>query len=88
MVVKYSYIFFNYYAKSFRLILAGVLRAGKKCFLGNLAVRFVTRIRSTFGNRRIVHAHSESHLIFAGKHQLPSQMGPLLGINFLCKPDG
>ena len=40
--------------------LAGILRAGKKHFLGNLAVRFVCRMRSTFANRRIAHALSES----------------------------
>ena len=45
---------------SFRVILAGILRAGKKHFLGNLAVRFVCRMRSTFANRRIAHALSES----------------------------
>ena len=36
---------FNYYKThthiSFSVILAGILRAGKKHFLGNLAVRFV-----------------------------------------------
>ena len=46
------YIFFNYYKThthiSFSEILAGILRAGKKHFLGNLAVRFVYRMRSTF----------------------------------------
>ena len=45
---------------SFSVILAGILRAGKKHFLGNLAVRFVCRMRSTFVNRRIAHALSES----------------------------
>ena len=45
---------------SFSVILAGILRAGKKHFLGNLAVRFVCRMRSTFANRRIAHALSES----------------------------
>ena len=38
---------------SFSVILAGILRAGKKHFLGNLAVRFVCRMRSTFANGRI-----------------------------------
>ena len=56
--------FFNYYKThihiSFSVILAGILRAGKKHFLGNLAVRFVRRMRSTFANRRIAHALSES----------------------------
>ena len=32
---------------SFSVILAGILRAGKKHFLGNLAVRFVCRMRSS-----------------------------------------
>ena len=45
---------------SFNVILAGILRAVKKHFLGNLAVRFVCRMRSTFANRRIAHALSES----------------------------
>ena len=57
-------ISFNYYKThthiSFSVILAGILRAGKKHFLGNLAVRFVCRMRSTFANRRIAHALSES----------------------------
>ena len=44
----------------FCVILAGILRAGKKHFLGNLAVRFVCRMRSTFANRRIAHALRES----------------------------
>ena len=56
--------FFNYYKThthiSFSVILAGILRAGKKHFLGNLAVRFVCRMRSTFANRHIAHALSES----------------------------
>ena len=76
---NYPYIFFNYYKThthiSFSVILAGILRAGKKHFLGNLAVRFVYRMRSA--NRRIAHALSESLYFFAGKHQLPSQTGPL-----------
>ena len=67
---------------SFSVILASILRAGKKHFLGNLAVRFVCRMRSTFANRRIAHALSESRLFFAGKHQLPSQTGPLPRIDF------
>ena len=33
---------------SFSLILAGILHAGKKRFLGTLAVRFVCRMHSTF----------------------------------------
>ena len=45
---------------SFSVILAGILRVGEKHFLGNLAVRFVCRMRSTFANRRIAHALSES----------------------------
>ena len=45
---------------SFSVILTGILRAGKKHFLGNLAVRFVCRMRSTLANRRIEHALSES----------------------------
>ena len=45
---------------SFRVILAGILRAGKKHYLGDLAVRFVCRMRSTFANPRIAHALSES----------------------------
>ena len=56
--------FFNYYKThthiSFSVILAGILRAGKKHFSGNLGVRFVCRMRSTFANRRIAHALSES----------------------------
>ena len=56
----YIYIYFNYYKTrthiSFSVILAGILRAGKKHFLGNLAVRFVCRMPSTFPNRRIAHA--------------------------------
>ena len=85
--------FFNYYKThththmSFSVILAGILRTVKKHFLGNLAVRFVCRMRSTFANRRLAHALSESLYFFAGKHQLPSQTGPLPGIDFLCKPD-
>ena len=83
---------FNYYKTrthiSFSVILAGILRAGKKHFLGNLAVRFVCRMRSTFANRRMAHALSESLQFFAGKHQLPSQTGPLPRIDFLCKPGG
>ena len=48
---------------SFSVIFAGILRA-----VGNLAVRFVCRMRSTFANRRIAHALSESlPLIFRGK---------------------
>ena len=47
----YIFFFFNYYKThthiSFSVILAGILRAGKKHFLGNLAVRFVCRMRST-----------------------------------------
>ena len=66
LVGKYPYIFFNYYKThthththtSFCVILAGILCAGKKHFLGNLAVRFVCRMRSTFANRRIAHALS------------------------------
>ena len=54
-VGNYPYIFFNYYKAhthiSFSVILAGILRAGKKHFLGNLAVRFVCRMHSTFANR-------------------------------------
>ena len=61
---KISIYFFNYYKThthiSFSVILAGILRAGKKHFLGNLAVRFVCRMRSNFANRRIAHALSES----------------------------
>ena len=83
--------FFNYYKThthiSFSVILAGILRAGKRHFSGNLAVRFVCRMRSTFANRRIAYALSESLLFFAGKHQLPSQTGPLPRIDCLCKPD-
>ena len=45
---------------SFSVILAGLLCAGKKHFLGNLAVRVVCRMRSTFANRCIGHALSES----------------------------
>ena len=65
VVEKYPYIyFFNYYKThthiSYSVILAGILRAGKKHFLGNLAGRFVCRMRSTFANRRIAHAFSES----------------------------
>ena len=64
VVGKYQYIFFNYYKPhthiSFSIILAGIIQAGKKHFLGNLAVRFVCRIRSTSANRRIAHALSES----------------------------
>ena len=56
--------FFNYYKThihiSFSVILAGILRAGKKHFSGNLAVRFECRMRSTFANRRIAHALRES----------------------------
>ena len=51
---------------SFSVILAGILRAGKKHFLGNLAVRFVCRMRSTFPDRRIAHALSVSLYFFAG----------------------
>ena len=65
VVGKYPYIyFFNYYKThthiSFSVILAGILCAGKKHFLGNLAVRFVCGMRSTFANRRTAHALSES----------------------------
>ena len=64
MVGNYQYLFFNYYKThthiSFSVILAGILRAGKKHFLGNVAVRFVCRMRSTFTNRRIAHALSKS----------------------------
>ena len=53
------------------VIVAGILRAGKKHFLGNVAVRFVCRMRS-------------SHSACAQRipHQLPSQMGPLPRIHF------
>ena len=55
---------FNYYKThthiSVSVLLAGILRVGKKHFLGNLAVRFVCRLRSTFANRPIAHALSES----------------------------
>ena len=86
---KYPYIFFNDYKThththiSFCVILAGILRAGKKHFLGNLALRFVCQMRSTIANRRIADALSESFLYSAGKHQLPSQTGPLARIDFL-----
>ena len=64
VVGNYPYIFFNYYKRhthiSFSVILAGILRAGKKHFLGNLAVRFVCRMRSTACAQRIP-------LIFRGK---------------------
>ena len=44
VVGKYPYIFFNYYKThthiSFSIILAGILRAGKNHFLGNLAGLF------------------------------------------------
>ena len=65
VVGKYPYIyFFNCYKThthiSFSVILAGILRAGKKHFLGNLAVRFVCRMHSTFANCRTAHALSES----------------------------
>ena len=64
VVGNYPYIFFNYYKThthiSFSVILAGILRAGKKHFLGNLAVRFVCRMRSTSANRRVAHALSKS----------------------------
>ena len=68
--------FLNYYKTnthiSFSVILAGILRAGKKHFLGNLAVRFVCQImRSSFANRRMAHALSACAqripLIFRGK---------------------
>ena len=66
VVGKYPYIFFNYYKMqthiSFSVISAGILRAGKKHFLGNLAVRFVCRMHSTFTNRR-----SANPSIFRGK---------------------
>ena len=58
--------FFNYYKThththiSFSVLLAGILHAGKMHFLGDLAVRFVCRMRSTFTNRCIAHALSES----------------------------
>ena len=71
VVGNYPYIFFNHYKThthiSFSVILGGILRAGKKHFLGNLAVRFVCRMRSTLADRRIAHALSESLLIFRGK---------------------
>ena len=54
---------------SFSVILAGILHAGKKHFLGILAIRFVCRMRSTFANRRIAHALSESLYFFRGKTQ-------------------
>ena len=53
IIIKHTHI-------SFSVILAGILRAGKKHFLGNLAVRFVCRMHSNFANRRIAHALSES----------------------------
>ena len=62
MVGKYPYIFFFYYYNththththiSFSVILVGILCAGKKHFLGNLAVRYVCRMHSTFANRHI-----------------------------------
>ena len=57
VVGNYPYIFFNYYKThthiSFNVILGGILRAGKKHFMGNLAVRFVCRMRSTLPNCRI-----------------------------------
>ena len=59
--------FFNYYKThthiSFSVILAGILRAGKKHFLGNLADRVVCQMRSTFANRRA----QRIPLIFRGK---------------------
>ena len=71
VVGNYPYIFFNYYKThthiSFSVILAGILRAGIKHFLGNLAVRFVCRMRSTSVNRRIAHALKRIPLIFRGK---------------------
>ena len=63
LVGKYPYIFLIIIKHThipFCIILAGILSVGKKHFLGNLAVRFVCRMRSTFANRRIAHALSES----------------------------
>ena len=54
------HIYFLIIITRIRVILAGILRAGKKHFLGNLAVTFVCRMRSTFANRGIAHALSES----------------------------
>ena len=60
------YRFFNYNEKnththiSFSLILADILRAGKKRFLGDLAVWFVCRMHYTHADRHIGHAHSKS----------------------------
>ena len=51
MVGKYPYISFfikhTHTHISFSVILAGILRAGKKQFLGDLAARFVCRMRSS-----------------------------------------
>ena len=65
VVGKYPYIFLiiikhTHTHISFCVILAGILRAGKKHFLGNLAVMFVCRMRFTLANRRMAHALSES----------------------------
>ena len=52
----FLFYFFNFYTHiSFSLILAGILRAGKTCFLGNQAVCRICR-----KNDHIGHAHSES----------------------------
>ena len=48
---------------SFSLILAGILRADKKCFLGNLAIMFLyaqCALYFTLTNHPLAHAHSES----------------------------
>ena len=84
--------FFDYYKTHthicFSVKLAGILRVGKKHFLGNLAVRFVCRMRSTFAmSSHSACAQRIPIIFFAGKHQLPSQTGPLPHIDFLCKPD-
>ena len=67
VVGNYSYIFYLIIIKthkhthiSFNSILAGILSAGKKRSLDNLAVRFVCQMCPTLANRRIAQAHIES----------------------------
>ena len=43
---------------SLSLILAGILHAGKKSFMSNLAVKFVCQMHSIFDG--IAHVHNES----------------------------
>ena len=63
--------FFNFYKThahiSFSVILAGILRTGKKHFLGNLAGRFVCRMRSTFRKSSHSACAQRIPLIFRGK---------------------